>query len=228
VCQFCATDQSGDDDHREHHHDGLVDAQQDRWTRERQLYLPKRLPGRRAEGSCGFHRLLVDPTYAEVGQAYAGRQRVDDRRDDTWDGIGLKLLARKLRNPYSIPDGQFDSTWATVAKQIEAAVEESKRINATFVFLYFPSKEEVYWHLAKERVKPIKDFEERIERLSKTAENFCRSQQLLCLDLTSALRQQGMTGEKLYFPIDIHWNERGHLAVAQEIFKFLRDKNIIK
>jgi len=149
-------------------------------------------------------------------------------RDDTWDGIGLKLLARKLRNPYSIPDGQFDSTWATVAKQIEAAVEESKRINAIFVFLYFPSKEEVYWQLAKERVKPIKDFEERIERLSKTAENFCRSQQLLCLDLTSALKHRGMAGEKLYFSIDIHWNERGHLVVAQEIFKFLRDKNIIK
>ena len=149
------------------------------------------------------------------------------RRDDTWDGIGLKLLARKLRNPYGIPDGQFEATWATVAKQIEAAVEESKRINATFVFLYFPSKEEVYWQLAKERVKPIKDFEERIDRLSKTTQKYCRIRQLLCLDLSPALRQRGLNGEKLYFPIDIHWNESGHLAVAQEMFKFLRDKNLI-
>lgn len=148
-------------------------------------------------------------------------------RDDTWDGVGLKLLARKLRNPYGIPDGQFESTWTIVAKQIETAVEESKRINAIFVFLYFPSKEEVYWQLAKERVKPIKDFEDRIERLSKATQNYCRLRQLLCLDLSSALRQRGLNGEKLYFPIDIHWNERGHLAVAQEIFKFLRDKNLI-
>jgi hypothetical protein len=149
------------------------------------------------------------------------------RRDNTWGGIGLKLLDRKLRNPYGIPDGEFESTWAAVAKQIDAAVEESKRINATFVLLYFPSKEEVYWQLAKEQVKPIKDFEERIERLSKTTQNFCRVRQLLCLDLSSALRDRGINGEKLYFPIDIHWNQRGHLAVAQEIFKFLRDKNLI-
>ena len=149
------------------------------------------------------------------------------RGDNTWGGIGLKLLERKLRNPYGIPDGEFESTWAAIAKQIEGAVDESKRIDATFVFLYFPSKEEVYWQLDKEKVKPIKDFDERIERLSKTTQSFCRFRQLLCLDLSSALRHRGLNGEKLYFPVDIHWNERGHLAVAQELFKFLGEKNLI-
>lgn len=151
---------------------------------------------------------------------------VTKHRDNTWGGISLKLLDRKLRNPYGVPDEEFDSTWAAIAEQIEIAVNESKRINATFVFLYFPSKEEVYWQLAKEKVKPIKGFEERIERLSKTTQSFCRFRQLLCLDLSSTLRHRGLNGEKLYFPVDIHWNERGHLAVAQEVFKFLRDKNL--
>jgi hypothetical protein len=155
------------------------------------------------------------------------RSFITKRGDNTWGGIGLKLLERKLRNPYGIPDGEFESTWAAIAKQIEGAVDESKRINATFVFLYFPSKEEVYWQLDKEKVKPIKDFEERIERLSKTTQSFCRFRQLLCLDLSSALRHLGLNGEKLYFPVDIHWNERGHLAVAQELFKFLGEKNLI-
>lgn len=149
-------------------------------------------------------------------------------KDNTWNGIGLKLLDRKLRSPYGIPDGEFETTWATTAKQIEIAVEESKRINATFVFLYFPSKEEVYWELDKEKVKSIDGFEERIARLRKTTLSFCRSRQLLCLDLSPALKSRGLSGEKLYYPVDIHWNELGNLAVAQEIHKFLIENKLIK
>ena len=38
-----AAHEPGDDDHREHHDDRLVHAQQDRGTRERHLHLPERL-----------------------------------------------------------------------------------------------------------------------------------------------------------------------------------------
>jgi GDSL-like Lipase/Acylhydrolase family len=148
--------------------------------------------------------------------------------NNTWDGIGLKLLSRKLRNPHDVPEKYFQSAWAGLATQIDDAIAESRRIQATFILLYFPSKEEVYWELVKARVAAIEHFEERIQRLSKTTHDFCEARQLLCLDLGPALKDRGLRGEIFYFPVDIHWNERGHLVVAQAIHKFLIAHKIVE
>src|SRR4029453_1076175 len=101
--------------------------------------------------------------------------------------IGGEMLERSFRSPYGVAESRFASAWAAVARQIEDAAEESKRINATFVLLYFPSKEEVYWELAKAKIKEIERFKERIERLRKVTKAFCVSHDLWCLDLTPAL-----------------------------------------
>ncbi len=148
-------------------------------------------------------------------------------KDDGPGSLGVKLLPRKLNDPYGVGDKRFASAWATVAQQIEKAIDDSKRNHTTFVLLYFPSKEEVYWELAKDKVKSIEGFEERIVRLQKTTSEFCLSQQILCLDLTPALKSRGLRRETLYFPVDIHWNEKGNSVVAEEIFKFLHDKKLI-
>jgi hypothetical protein len=147
----------------------------------------------------------------------------NDRRNT----IGLKLLDRRLRDPYAIADQKFASAWAGIARQIEVARQESKRINATFILLYFPQKEEVYWELAKERIKSIEVFKERIDRLGKTIAVFCGARDLLCLDLTPTLKARGLRGETFYFPVDIHWNEKGNSLVAQVIYRFLVDKKLI-
>jgi GDSL-like Lipase/Acylhydrolase family len=150
------------------------------------------------------------------------------RKNDTRNEIGLKLLERHLRNPYRVGEDGFASAWTAVAREIDDAVEESKRINATFVLLYFPSKEEVYWELIKDKIKDIEAFKERIERLRKVTNAFCVSRDLWCLDLTPALKTRGLRGEKLYYPVDIHWNEEGNAVVAQEIYKFLVAKSLIE
>jgi hypothetical protein len=46
--------------------------------------------------------------------------------------------------------------------------------------------------------------------------------------LSSALKARARNGEMLYFPVDIHWNEKGNLVVAQEIGNFLREKNLLE
>jgi len=147
----------------------------------------------------------------------------NDRRNT----LGLKLLDRRLRDPYVMADDKFASAWAAIARQIEDARQESKRINATFILLYFPQKEEVYWELAKERIKSIDVFKERIDRLSKTIAVFCGARDLLCLDLTPTFKARGLRGETFYFPVDIHWNEKGNSLVAQVIYRFLVDKKLI-
>jgi SGNH hydrolase-like domain, acetyltransferase AlgX len=132
-----------------------------------------------------------------------------------------------LRSPYGVAESRFASAWTAVARQIEDAVEESKRINATFVLLYFPSKVEVYWELTKGKIKEIELFKERIERLRKVTMAFCVSRGLWCLDLTPALKARGQRGEKLYYPVDIHWNEEGNTVAAREIYEFLVEKKLI-
>jgi lysophospholipase L1-like esterase len=150
------------------------------------------------------------------------------RNSDTSHTIGLKLLDRRLRDPYGIPDASFASAWAAAVRQIEDAVEQSKRIDATFVLLYFPQKEEVYWELAQDRIKDVDAFKERIYRLRNNTMAFCASRHLLCLDLTPALKTRGLRGEQFYFPVDIHWNEKGNALVAQEIYQFLADNKLIE
>ena len=149
-------------------------------------------------------------------------------KNDTRNKIGLKLLERRLRSPYGVAENRFASAWAVLAREIDDAVEESKRINATFVLLYFPSKEEVYWELTKDKIKAIDRFKERIERLRQVTLTFCTSRHLWCLDLTPALKTRALRGEKLYYPVDIHWNEAGNTAVAQEIYQFLLENKLIE
>jgi GDSL-like Lipase/Acylhydrolase family len=165
-------------------------------------------------------------SYNLLGTLFSKLKRMGKK--DTRNGIGLKLLERSLRSPYGVSESRFASAWTAVAREIEDAVEESKRINATFVLLYFPSKEEVYWELTKDKIKEIERFKERIERLRKVTIAFCVSRDLWCLDLTPALKTRGLRGEMLYYPVDIHWNGEGNTVAAQEIYKFLVAKNLIE
>lgn len=156
-----------------------------------------------------------------------GRSLSRKRKDAMWHGVGVSLIDRRLRDPYGLPDEEFGESWTAVTAQIEQAAKEAERIGATFVLLYFPSKEEVYWELARDKLAATPGFAQRIDRFRNSALQHCQGRQLLCLDLTPSLKARGLAGEALYFPVDIHWNETGNLLVAQEIHKFLLKRKLI-
>ena len=141
--------------------------------------------------------------------------------------LGVMLIPRKLNDPYDLGKTKYSSGWTLAARQIEKAYEYSKRIDAKFVLLYFPSKEEVYWDRVKATAQRFSSFEKWRDKLRNDVEEFCASRQLFCLDLNTALRAKGSNGEKLYFSVDFHWNEIGHRAVAEEIHKFLSNTKIL-
>jgi hypothetical protein len=141
--------------------------------------------------------------------------------------VGVKLFPTKLKDPYELGKNKFGTGWALAIHQIEKAHEHSKRIGAKFVLLYFPSKEEVYWDHVKAAAQRFPSFEEWRDRLRTNVAEFCASRAVLCLDLSPALRARGSKGARLYYPIDIHWNETGHRVVAEEIYKFLVDSKIL-
>lgn len=56
---------------------------------------------------------------------------------------------------------------------------------------------------------------------------FCEANAIRCLDLTPAFLEQAATGERLYFPIDGHWNEQGNQLAADLMCQYLVSEGLI-
>src|SRR5262249_3065049 len=132
-----------------------------------------------------------------------------------------------LKGRVTADNARFTRGWPLTRAQIETAYSDSQRSNATFVLLYFPSKEEVYWKAIKEKSKSLEPLDDRIDLLRKTTMEFCRFRGFFCIDLTPPLKARAERGEKLYFSVDSHWNNAGNKIVADEIYKQLVEKKIL-
>jgi len=115
--------------------------------------------------------------------------------------VGLHFSSESLQGRVSSDSKRFPQGWPLTRQQIETAYSESQKSTATFVLLYFPSKEEVYWKAIKEKSKSLEPLDDRIDQLRKTAMEFCHSRKLFCIDLTPALKARAEQGEKVYFSI---------------------------
>ena len=153
--------------------------------------------------------------------------RKSKKRSVEVPGVDVKLLPRRLSDPYGLGKNSYDSAWTLAKRQIEKAHEDSKRINAAFVLLYLPSKEEVYWDRVKAKARRVASAEERSDRLNIDLSEFCSARGLWCLDLSQALRARASKSEKLYFTINIHWTENTHRVAAEEIHRFLTGAKIL-
>lgn len=94
--------------------------------------------------------------------------------------------------------------------QVLAQDEKTK-----FVVVIFPYREQVY---ASTGLQP------RLDQLNQALVDFCRQQELSCLDLTSALRERAsQVDESLYFRKDIHLNPRGNEVAADILNESLKE-----
>jgi SGNH hydrolase-like domain, acetyltransferase AlgX len=144
------------------------------------------------------------------------------------DDVELKFSSDKLKQSLNDERNNFNSAWSLTEREIELAMNYSKRAGATFVLLYLPSKEEAYWELIKLNKISLKSFDDSIEIFRTHIMEFCKTRQILCLDLTPALRTRASQGAKLYFPHDSHWTEAGNRLVADEIYGFLTAKGTLQ
>jgi lysophospholipase L1-like esterase len=53
--------------------------------------------------------------------------------------------------------------------------------------------------------------------------DFCTSEKIPMLDLTTALQEKAESGTAVYFPDDGHWNATGHEIAAKELARFLKN-----
>jgi len=137
-------------------------------------------------------------------------------------GFNSKTLSHSLQNEQRI----FDQAWSLTAREIEQAVLDSKRLDATFVLLYFPSKEESYWELIRQKSVFLAN-NENAELLRINFAKFCALRRLYCLDATPTLRKKAALGEKLYFSTDGHLNGNGNREIAEAIYQYLLENKIL-
>ena len=143
------------------------------------------------------------------------------------EDVGLTLSVRKLRDEIIEDSKRLPKASIIIEREIDRAVADSSTAKASFVLLYFPSKEEVYWDLIKTKIDGIEELDDRFDQLRKSTAAFCRSRRIRCLDLTPALRRTAVKREKVYFSIDSHWNTLGHEIVAEEVYRFLVDEALL-
>ncbi len=96
-------------------------------------------------------------------------------------------------------------------------------MGARLVVLLFPFKEQVYWDYLVAGYPALASIE--IDRPFEELGRFCEEQAIPYVDLTQALRSRA--GEQLYFSMDAHWNPRGNDVVATEVFRSLREQDIL-
>lgn len=113
-----------------------------------------------------------------------------------------------------------DGTALTI-EAVKKAQAFSKSQNIRFVVTLIPSKEMVYGpysHLKDKIYDPAFD-----ETYDHAAEGL-RKYGIEVIDLREPLRAAAQRGEKLYFSIDGHLNEKGHLYVALQLQKFIQNE----
>lgn len=86
--------------------------------------------------------------------------------------------------------------------------------NTQFMVLILPFREQVY---APAVLQP------RFDQLNQALADFCQQHSLVCLDLTSALREKAKTEtDPIYYRKDIHFNVRGNQIVADLLIETLK------
>lgn len=174
---------------------------------------------RRNRRGIPVRRYLRD--YSIVYNLLGGAKQVRDQQPVFFkaEGIELTLEPVGLRRELERQAEKFDERWAAVSHEVDEAIKTSQEAGVKFVLLYFPSRWEVHW----EHIKGQLNFPEHLDmdRLHRKVLEYCGTKNLLCLDLTPALKREARQNKQLYFRTDGHWNVEGNRVVAEAIAEFV-------
>ena len=113
-----------------------------------------------------------------------------------------------------------DKAWEVTEGILIALSEAAKRDGGKLIVLYVPARFEIV------ALKKSEEFARRMEPklVSTTLKKVCLRNGMEFVDLKDAFRQSSDVGP-VYYPIDGHWNPRGHLRVAQFLSRVLQSYN---
>jgi hypothetical protein len=141
------------------------------------------------------------------------------------NGVELHFGSSYIRDSFDMTQAHNQEGEQLSQQAILQTRDLVEKNGGRFVVLAFPTKEEVYWWMT-EPVMGKKEIEAiaapRLRLL-----DFCKAQNLTCLDLLPGLRIQAEQNKQLYYPNDSHLNAEGNRAVAALVSAFLRDQGLV-
>ena len=148
---------------------------------------------------------------------------------------------------YRIDEFANSPEWKATAKILQQIIAVSREHNIKPVFIYAPSAPHVVMPLVKENIPAtqLRYFASFKQKNLPTADRFkqqlfdnldseqsvvlefCKTENIDCVALTTVLRQATATGVQTYFSYDQHWTPDGHAIAAHTIEEFLREKGYL-
>lgn len=156
----------------------------------------------------GAHSLIYR-AYDGVSRAW-GRHIYPYKQDGLdfvfrFDGWWLRL-ARDSRN---------DPGWPLVRANLADYRRIAAEMGSELMVVVAPSKEQVYWHLARQFAPDADQLDP--DAPTRVITRFCRDNGIRVCDLTDPLRQEALRGTQLYHQISGHWNDAGGAAAARAV-----------
>jgi len=136
----------------------------------------------------------------------------------------IRVYRGRGRNP------EIERAWARTAEILGSLANTIRARQARPVMVHVPARFEVSdraFDLTLLRYGFARDAWDT-SRVRTRLSEIAASTGFSFLDLTPALRASAsLTKGEPYFPVDGHWNRRGHDAAARSLFSFLRDRSLL-
>jgi hypothetical protein len=154
------------------------------------------------------------------------------------------FLHARRRSVYHVREGnldlvlRFDGWWLATFKAPEQhpgwplmkeALLDMRQtaagMQAQFLVVIFPTKEEAYWDIAR-RYVPHPDAI-GIDRLPRLVTRFLADHDMLGCDITGEIREQARAGRQLYHRVSGHFNAEGNGVAAAAVARCLADRHLL-
>ena len=192
----------------------------DRWLRSGSDDFPRWLAQKRRKGPVGD----TLARHSVVLRIFLAARRASSRQMEKYKDGTLDLAF------------SFDPWWIKLTKHAEdspgfrlmqqallAMEAQAEQMGAQLVVLLLPTKEEVYWDIARQYVKEDVD----IDHPRAVVRAFCEKKGLKFCDFTDGLRAEARKGRQLYLRVSGHWNEAGHAFMAAATERCLRAQKVL-
>jgi hypothetical protein len=135
------------------------------------------------------------------------------RADDWWQGV--------------VDQAGKTPTYALTESALTRMADAAKQIDARFVVLLFPFKEQVYWDVARKSHPKGNTYDEaQIDAPLRRIGEFLDRKQIDYCDLTADLRVHAHD-DQLYLRASAHWTAAGNKVAADSVAACLERKGII-
>lgn len=158
------------------------------------------------------------------------------------DGKYYSFKPKRLSRLYwTESDFRRSAQWTSTAVVLRRIKEVCEREKVRLIFAYAPSKPHVVMPLVRESVTPErlhafaslkrrglpppeefkKELYDRLGSQEKVLREFCQAEGIGFVSTTAALQKMAAEGRQVYYTYNQHWTAHGHVAVAEELSRYL-------